>query len=133
MTKGLEQVTASLSAVQSLAGSIDELGRMVSGAKPLGVIGEAQLGAILSQMLAPSQCRTCAGAPTREPVADYVVVMPGQSGQNTVYLPIDASLPMREYHELCVAQENGTRADIESARGLLESAVRMHARRIRKS
>lgn len=55
VTKRLEQVTASLNAVQSLAGSVDELGRMVSGAKPLGVIGEAQLGAILSQMLAPSQ------------------------------------------------------------------------------
>ena len=128
VTKRLEQVTASLSAVQSLAGSIDELGRMVSGAKPLGVIGEAQLGAILSQMLAPSQYAEHAPVrPNGEPVADYVVVMPGQSGQNTVYLPIDASLPMREYHELCVAQENGTRADIESARGLLESAVRMHA------
>ena len=131
MTKRLEQVTASLSAVQSLAGSIDELGRMVSGAKPLGVIGEAQLGAILSQMLAPSQYAEHAPVrPNGEPVADYVVVMPGQSDQNTVYLPIDASLPMREYHELCVAQENGTRADIESARGLLESAVRMHARRM---
>lgn len=131
VTKRLEQVTASLSAVQSLAGSIDELGRMVSGEKPLGVIGEAQLGAILSQMLAPSQYAEHAPVrPNGEPVADYVVVMPGQSGQNTVYLPIDASLPMREYHELCVAQENGTRADIESARGLLESAVRMHARRM---
>ena len=118
VTKRLEQVTASLSAVQSLAGSIDELGRMVSGAKPLGVIGEAQLGAILSQMLAPSQYAEHAPVrPNGEPVADYVVVMPGQSGQNTVYLPIDASLPMREYHELCVAQENGTRADIESTRG----------------
>ena len=113
VTKRLEQVTASLSAVQSLAGSIDELGRMVSGAKPLGVIGEAQLGAILSQMLAPSQYAEHAPVrPNGEPVADYVVVMPGQSGQNTV------------------AQENGTRADIESARGLLESAVRMHARRM---
>ena len=131
VTKRLEQVTASLNAVQSLAGSVDELGRMVSGAKPLGVIGEAQLGAILSQMLAPSQYAEHAPVrPGGEPVADYVVVMPGQSGQNTVYLPIDAGLPMREYRELCVALESGTRADVESARGLLESAVRMHARRM---
>ena len=128
VTKRLEQVTASLNAVQSLAGSVDELGRMVSGAKPLGVIGEAQLGAILSQMLAPSQYAEHAPVrPGGEPVADYVVVMPGQ---NTVYLPIDAGLPMREYRELCVALESGTRADVESARGLLESAVRMHARRM---
>ena len=131
VTKRLEQVTAGLNAVQSLAGSVDELGRMVSGARPLGVIGEAQLGAILSQMLAPSQYAEHAPVrPNGEPVADYVVVMPGQGGQNTVYLPIDASLPMREYHELCTAQESGTRAEIESARGLLESAVRMHARRM---
>ena len=47
-----------------------------------------------------------------------------------MYLPIDAGLPMREYRELCVALESGTRADVESARGLLESAVRMHARRM---
>ncbi|MFR5787147.1 MAG: DNA recombination protein RmuC [Christensenellales bacterium] len=74
--------------------------------KPLGVIGEAQLGAILSQMLAPSQYAEHAPVrPGGEPVADYVVVMPGQSGQNTVYLPIDAGLPMREYRELCVALE----------------------------
>ena len=131
VTKRLEQVTASLNAVQSLAGSVDELGRMVSGAKPLSVIGEAQLGAILSQMLAPSQYAEHAPVrPGGEPVADYVVVMPGQSGQNTVYLPIDAGLPMREYRELCVALESGTRADVESAHGLLESAVRMHARRM---
>ena len=131
VTKRLEQVTASLNAVQNLAGSVNELERMVSGAKPLGLIGEAQLGSILSQMLAPSQYAEHAPVqPGGEAVADYVVVMPGQGGQNTVYLPIDASLPMREYHELCVAQEGGTRADIESARGLLESAVRMHARRM---
>ena len=68
VTKRLEQVTASLSAVQSLAGSIDELGRMVSGAKPLGVIGEAQLGAIYrrcSRRRSMPNMRRC--APTGNP------------------------------------------------------------------
>ena len=131
VTQRLEQVTASLNAMQSLTNSFDELGRMMSGTHPFGVIGEAQLGTILSQMLAPNQYAQHANVrPGGEPVADYVVVMPGQSGEHTVYLPIDASLPMREYQELCMAMEHGTRAEIESTRGLLESAVRMHARRM---
>ena len=55
VTQRLEQVAASLNAMQSLTHSVDELGKMVSGAHPFGVIGEAQLGTILAQMLAPGQ------------------------------------------------------------------------------
>ena len=131
VTRRLEQVTSSLSAMQSLAGSVDELSRTLGGAQPLGVWGEMQLGALLSQMLAPDQyAQHAAVCPGGEPVADYVVVMPGQGHGHTVYLPIDASLPMREYTELRSALEGGSREEVDSARGLLESAVRMHARRM---
>ena len=131
VTRRLEQVTTSLSAMQSLAGSVDELSRTLGGAQPLGVWGEMQLGALLSQMLAPDQYAQHAPVrPGGEPVADYVVVMPGQGYGHTVYLPIDASLPMREYSELRSALESGSREEVDSARGLLESAVRMHARRM---
>lgn len=131
VTRRLEQVTTSLSAMQSLAGSVDELSRTLGGAQPLGVWGEMQLGALLAQMLAPDQYAQHAPVcPGGESVADYVVVMPGQGHGHTVYLPIDASLPMREYTELRGALESGSREDVDSARGLLESAVRMHARRM---
>ena len=56
--------------------------------------------------------------------------MPGQGHGHTVYLPLDASLPMREYTELRTALENGTREQVDNARALLESSVRMHARRM---
>lgn len=131
VTRRLEQVTSSLSAMQSLAGSVDELSRTLGGAQPLGVWGEMQLGALLAQMLAPDQYAQHAPVrPGGESVADYVVVMPGQGHGHTVYLPIDASLPMREYTELRAALESGTREEVDGARGLLESAVRMHARRM---
>ena len=131
VTRRLEQVTSSLSAMQSLAGSVDELSRTLGGAQPLGVWGEMQLGALLAQMLAPDQYAQHAPIrPGGEAVADYVVVMPGQGHGHTVYLPIDASLPMREYTELRSALESGSREEVDSARGLLESAVRMHARRM---
>lgn len=131
VTRRLEQVTSSLSAMQSLAGSVDELSRTLGGAQPLGVWGEMQLGALLAQMLAPDQYAQHAPVrPGAEATADYVVVMPGQGHDHTVYLPIDASLPMREYTELRTALESGSRAEVDNARGLLESAVRMHARRM---
>ena len=131
VTRRLEQVTSSLSAMQSLAGSVDELSRTLGGAQPLGVWGEMQLGALLAQMLAPDQyAQHAAVRPGGEAAADFVVVMPGQGYGHTVYLPIDASLPMREYTELRTALENGTREEVDNARGLLESAVRMHARRM---
>lgn len=131
VTSRLEQVTTSLSAMQSLAGSVDELSRTLGGTQPLGVWGEMQLGAILAQMLAPDQYAQHAPvSPGGENVADYVVVMPGQGHGHTVYLPIDASLPMREYTELRSALESGSREEVDSARGMLESAVRMHARRM---
>ena len=130
VAKRLEQVSSSLSAMQSLAGSVDELRHTLGGAQPLGAWGEVQLGALLSQMLAPEQYAQHASVrPGGETVADYAVVMPGQAG-HMVYLPIDASLPMREYVELREAIESGTREEEENARGLLESAVRMHARRM---
>ena len=131
VTRRLEQVTSRLNAMQSLAGSVDELSRTLGSAQPLGVWGEVQLGTLLAQMLAPDQYAQHAPVrPGGEPAADYVVVMPGQGHGHTVYLPIDASLPMREYTELRAALEHGSREDVESARGLLESAVRMHARRM---
>ena len=131
VTRRLEQVTNSLNAMQSLAGSVDELSRTLGGTQPLGVWGEMQLGTLLSQMLAPDQyAQRAAVRPGGEAVADYVVVMPGQGHGHTVYLPIDAGLPMREYTELRTALENGSREEVDGARGLLESAVRMHARRM---
>lgn len=130
VAKRLEQVSGSISAMQSLAGSVDELRRTLGGAQPLGSWGEVQLGALLSQMLAPEQYAQHASVrPGGEPVADYAVVMPGQS-EHTVILPIDASLPMREYSELREALEHGSRQEEDDARALLESCVRMHARRM---
>lgn len=131
VTRRLEQVTSSLNAMQSLAGSVDELRNTLGGTQPLGVWGEMQLGTLLAQMLAPDQYAQHAPVrPGGEPAADYVVVMPGQGYDHTVYLPIDASLPVREYTELREALEHGSREEVDSARGLLESAVRMHARRM---
>lgn len=68
VTRRLEQVTESLNAMKTLAGTVDELGKIIGGAQPLGMVGEAQLGTLLSQMaLRRSSMRStpaCAGRRT---------------------------------------------------------------------
>ena len=96
-----------------------------------GLSGSAELGTILAQMLAPSQYAAHARVrPDGAEVADYVVMMPGQGDGRTVMLPVDSGLPLREYEELCKVTESGNAEEIAHARGLLESSVRMHARRM---
>ena len=127
----LEQFSESLGALESLAGTVDEFNKMLGGTTPLGLYGEAQLGNLLAEMLAPQQyAQHVQVNPEKAYTADYAVVMPGQESGRSVYLPIDASLPTREYQELRSALEHGSKQEIESARELLESAVRMHSRRI---
>ena len=127
----LEQFSQSLGALESLAGTVDEFNRMLGGTTPLGLYGEAQLGNLLAEMLAPQQyAQHVQVNPEKAYTADYAVVMPGQESGQSVYLPIDASLPTREYQELRSALEHGTKQEVENARELLESAVRMHARRL---
>lgn len=129
VTERLDEVTRGLADMRGLAGSVEELRGVLTSGAPTGGWGEVQLGALLSQMLAPEQyAQHVKISPERDETADYAVVMPGDG--RTVMLPIDSSLPMREYQELVAARQSGTREEMENARGLLESAVRMHARRI---
>ncbi|MBQ9008726.1 MAG: DNA recombination protein RmuC, partial [Clostridia bacterium] len=127
----LEQFTESLGALENLAGTVDEFNRMLSGTTPLGLYGEAQLRNLLVEMLAPQQyAQHVQVDPEKAYTVDYAVIMPGQETGKSVYLPIDASLSTREYQELRNALEHGSKQEIDSARDLLESAVRVHARRI---
>ena len=71
VTRRLEQVNTSLNAMQTLAGSVDELTRTLGSAQPVGAWGEVQLGALLSQMLAPEQyAQHACVRPGGEQVAD---------------------------------------------------------------
>ena len=125
----LEEIAEGVEAIRGLAAAGS---RELSVSRNLsGVYGTAELGALLSDMLAPQQFMAHAAVtPGGPPVADFAVVMPGAAGRESALLPIDASLPMREYEELCLLMESGTPEEIAGARNLLGAAVRMHARRV---
>ncbi len=125
----LDEIAEGIEAIRGIAAAGSR--ELTAGRNLGGVYGTAELGALLSDMLAPQQFEANAAVtPGGPPVADYVVVMPGSGDRDSALLPIDASLPMREYEELCLLLDSGTPQEIAGARNLLAAAVRMHARRV---
>ncbi len=126
----LDLVYKGLGEMQGLAEGVGDLKRVLSNVKTRGILGEVQLGAILEQILAPGQYDTNAqmypGAPER---VEYAVRMPG-SGDETVYLPIDAKFPADAYDYLMKAYEVADPDLIIEARRRLQQALRKSAKDI---
>ena len=93
-------------------------------------LGEMQLGALLQQVLSPSQydenVAVVPGAPQR---VEFAVKLPGQ-GEGTIYLPIDSKFPIEDYERLLAAQDAGDADAVKAAEGALNAALRTEAKRI---
>ncbi|MEI7883741.1 MAG: DNA recombination protein RmuC [Clostridia bacterium] len=103
----LEQVYKGLGEMQSLAVGVGDLKKVLSNVKTRGILGEIQLGAILSEILAPEQyaCNV-ATKPGSKNLVEYAIKLPGSVDQ-PVYLPIDAKFPLDAYQNLLDAREKG--------------------------
>ena len=126
----LEQVYKGLGEMQSLASGVGDLKKVLSNVKTRGVWGEMQLGALLSQVLSPSQYdENVAVVPNSAQRVEFAVKLPGQ-GDSTVYLPIDSKFPIEDYERLLNAYEAGDQEQIAAASAALQTALRVEARRI---
>jgi len=132
--KQLLEVQRGLGEMQTLAGDVGGLKKVLSNVKLRGGVGEVQLAMILEQILAPAQyeanVRTKAGS---SDLVEFAVKLPGRSGdeQSVVYLPIDAKFPKDIYEQLLIAYEQALPDAIETAVKNLEAAIRKMARDIR--
>lgn len=130
VSERLEQVYKGLGEMQTLAGGVGDLKKVLTNVKTRGIWGEMQLGGILSQMFAPGQyaenIELEKGSGRR---VEYAVVMPGREGE-TIYLPIDSKFPVEAYERLLAASESGDRALAEQAGNELENAFRTEGKRI---
>lgn len=132
--KQLLEVQRGLGEMQTLAGDVGGLKKVLSNVKLRGGVGEVQLALILEQMLAPAQyeanVRTRAGS--SEPV-EFAVKLPGRSEEENsfVYLPIDAKFPKDVYETLLTAYEQAVPEAIDAAVKNLEQTIRKMARDIR--
>lgn len=128
----LEQVQKGLGEMQTLAQDVGGLKRALTNVKTRGVLGEAQLGALLEQFLAPGQyAANVKVRPRANEIVEYAVKLPGPDEGGTVWLPIDAKFPIEDYQRLQEAYEAGDLAAVDAAARALEARLLSQARDIR--
>ncbi len=128
----LEQVQRGLGEMQGLAQDVGGLKRALTNVKARGVLGEAQLGALLEQFLSPGQYQANVHIrPRSAEVVEFAVKLPGPDDNGPVWLPIDAKFPLEDYQRLMEAYEVGDLVAVEAAGKALEVRLLSQARDIR--
>ena len=130
ITESLDAVYRGLGDMRTLAAGVGDLKKTLSNVKTRGILGEVQLGAILHEVLAPSQYDTnVATKPGSTERVEYAVKLPVESG-DPVWLPIDAKFPGDTYAQLRDALDGGDRIEIAAARRSLEVRIKAEAKDI---
>ncbi len=119
----LEQVYKGLGEMQTLAQGVGDLKRVFSNVKTRGILGEMQLGAILSEILSPEQYdENIATVPNSRNVVEFAIKLPDKDGGFT-YMPIDSKFPADTYSALLDAVDSGNKADADAAAKLLRQRL----------
>jgi DNA recombination protein RmuC len=131
VSERLELVHKGLGEMQSLAIGVGDLKKVLSNVKTRGVMGEAQLGALLEQVMTPEQYeKNVATRPGSRERVEFAIKLPGLDRGEPVLLPIDAKFPLEDYQRLQAAQESGDPAAVELAGKALEARVKQEAKSI---
>ena len=127
----LADVYKGLGEMQTLAGDVGDLKKVMAGVKTRGILGEIQLGAIITELLSPEQYEENAVTrPGTSNRVEFAIKLPGE-GDIPVYLPIDAKFPADAYHHLVDAYEAGDPEAIKAASAELEARIKGAAKDIR--
>ena len=127
----LEQVHKGLGEMQTLAGSVGDLKRVMTNVKSRGTWGELQLGSIIDNVLTPEQyARNVKTVPDSDDLVEFAIRLPGRNDEHPVWLPIDAKYPVEHYQRLQDAQDSADRVGIVAAGNAFETSIRGEARKI---
>ena len=126
----LEAVYKGLGDMQSIATGVGDLKRVLGNVKARGILGEVQLGAILTDILTPDQyLENVATKPGASERVEFAVKLPVDEG-DPVLLPIDSKFPGDAYEHLLDAQESGDAEAVAAARKTLDMMVKREAKDI---
>lgn len=126
----LEQVHRGLGEMQTLAGGVGDLKRILSNVKNRGIWGEMQLGVLLRDLLAPEQfAENVAVKQGSAERVEFALKLPGRKDE-TVWLPIDAKFPQEDFQRLLEAREQADTAAADIALKQLERRLKSEARDI---
>jgi DNA recombination protein RmuC len=127
----LEAVHKGLGEMQNLATGVGDLKRVLTNVKARGTWAEVQLGAILEQVLTPSQYeKNVRVKGESSETVEYAVRLPGpQSDRDAhVWLPIDSKFPQEDYLRVQEAAETGDPETVQKATDALARTVRTAAK-----
>ena len=126
----LEQVYKGLGEMQTLAVGVGDLKKVLSNVKTRGILGEIQLGAILSEILTKEQYEeNIATKKGSKNVVEFAIKLPSD-GAGTVYLPVDSKFPGDTYSALRDAIESCDKQRIETAQKALVQRIKGEAKDI---
>lgn len=124
------QVQQAMGEVQSAAAQIGDLKRIFSNVKTRGGWGEAQLGAMLEQILPPGAFeRNFALTPGARERVDFALRMPARS---LLWLAVDSKFPTEDYERLLAAAEIADLDAERAAREGIAARIRLEAKKIRE-
>ena len=127
----LEQVYKGLGEMQTLAVGVGDLKKVLTNVKTRGIVGEIQLGAILSEILSPEQYdENVATKKNSKNVVEFAVRLPAED-DSFIYLPIDSKFPGDTYAALRDAIEEGDKDKINLAAKALTTTIKNEAKDIR--
>lgn len=130
VSERLEQVYKGLGEMQNLATGVGDLKKVLSNVKTRGILGEIQLGNILSEILSPEQYEeNVATKKGSKNVVEFAIKLPAKD-DDFIWLPIDSKFPGDTYAALREAIENGDKAQIDLAAKTLISTIKNEAKDI---
>ena len=116
--------------VQAVTAQIGDIKRLFSNVKTRGGWGEAQVRAMLDDILPSGAYETNRKLrPDSDEAVEFAVRMPGR-GDDRPLLPIDAKFPVEDYERLLAAAEAGDAEGERVATRRLEVCVRQQAKKI---
>jgi DNA recombination protein RmuC len=126
VTGQLEQVHKGLGEMQTLATGVGDLKRALTNVKTRGGWSEVQLGALMEDMLSPTQYdRNFKPNEGMDTVVEYAIKFPNRDGSGEpVWLPIDSKFPIEDYNRLVDAQEKTDLDAINAATKGLETRIK---------
>lgn len=127
----LEQVYKGLGEMQNLAVGVGDLKKVLSNVKTRGILGEIQLGSILSEILSPEQYdENVATKKGSKNVVEFAIKLPAED-DGFIYLPIDSKFPGTTYAALRDAIDEGDKDKIDAAAKVLVTTIKNEAKDIR--